>query len=56
MKVEDFTNEKLLEMYELVVRTNHYDPHETPAIVKSLWESGIDEGDLRREVLRRLGQ
>lgn len=54
MELTELTNEQLLDLYELYVRVDHYDPFETPKRIEALRESGVSLDDLRDMVLDRL--
>lgn len=49
------SNEDLLELFELYVRTNHYDPFTTPEKITDLRENGVGLDDVRSVLLERLG-
>lgn len=50
------TDQDLLVMFTEMIRADHYDPHETPANVKALRETGITQHDLSDEILRRMNK
>lgn len=58
MKLYDvmmLSNEDLLELFELYVRTNHYDQFTTPEQITDLRENGVGLADVRSVLLERLG-
>ena len=53
-ELKSLSDEKLLEVYELLVQHTWYDPFETPEEVKALWAQGIGFVTLRELVLERM--
>jgi len=49
------TNRWLLDTFTLLVQTDHYDPHETPAKVVELRKREITQEAVRAEIERRMG-
>lgn len=47
-------NEDLVDLYAAIVRIDHYDPYETPKSAKTLYEAGITQHDIKKEIIVRL--
>jgi hypothetical protein len=52
--LKDLSDASLLEVYELFVKINHYDPVETPQEYLNWRNKGVSEHSLYNELLRRL--
>lgn len=58
-KIEELSklsNRDLLELYELMVRVNHYDPGETPAEAKEMYKAGLNYEKIGELVLSRMAK
>ena len=56
-KLKEMSNRDLLELYELMVRVNHYDPGETPKEAKEMYKAGINYemiGDIILEKMEKI--
>lgn len=53
-ELKSLKNEELLEIYDLFVKTNHYDPHATPELIVLLRENEISIDDIKAIVIDRM--
>ncbi len=53
-EVKSLSNRDLLELYDLMIRVNHYDPFETPEEAKRMYKAGINYSTLEQIVLERM--
>jgi len=53
-KLKEMSNRDLLELYELMVRVNHYDPGETPKKAKEMYEAGINYETIGEIILEKM--
>ncbi len=53
-KLKEMSNRDLLELYELMVRVNHYDPGETPKEAKEMYEANISHEMIGEIILERM--
>lgn len=54
MVLDDLSNEELVQLFDRLVRYDHYDPVETPADIVSMRDEGISHYVLRDAVLARM--
>lgn len=52
--LQSLSNKDLLEVFDLMVRADHYDPFETPKKVQELYSAGITYETLHDMVLSRM--
>lgn len=53
-EVKNMSNRELLELYDLMIRVNHYDPMETPELAKKMYDANINHNTLSKIVLSRM--
>ena len=55
-EVKNLSNEELLDLYELMVRVDHYDPMETPKRAEEMHAAEINYEMLGKLILERMNQ
>lgn len=53
-KLKEMSNRDLLELYELMIRVNHYDPGETPKEAKEMYNAGINYEMIGEIILEKM--
>lgn len=53
-EVKNLSNNDLLELYESMVRVNHYNPHETPEEIVEMRKAGISYNTVGMLILERM--
>lgn len=55
-ELKALSNRDLLELYELMVRVNHYDPGETPSEAKEMYKAGLNYEKIGELVISRMSK
>lgn len=55
-ELKKMSNSELLDLYELMVRVDHYDPMETPKRAKEMYAANIDHEMIGELVLSRMSE
>lgn len=55
-ELENLSNAELLDLYELMVRVDHYDPMETPKKAKEMYAAKINYEILGELILNRMNK
>lgn len=53
-EVKNLSNNELLNLYERMVRNNHYNPHETPSEIVEMRKAGINYDTVCMLILDRM--